>query len=119
MELLKDDGIKVKSVGKNFDLVPQNAKDEIIKSKEWKSFSYRYDNVYDFHEELACVELKGKCGFIDQKGEEIVSCKYDNVHDFYEGLAAVKLNRKYGYINQKGEEIVPCKYDGAHDFLER
>ena len=77
----------------------------------------KYDDVDDFYEGLARVELNGKYGFIDQSGTEVIPCKYDDVVDFSEGLAAV-LNGKWGFIDQSGTEVIPCKYDDVDDFSE-
>ncbi len=76
---------------------------------------------------LALVKLRGKYGFINKEGVEIVPLKYDAVCDGHfsytftqpdaEGwkdnyvLMSVSQNQKWGYINQKGELIVPPIYD--------
>ena len=79
----------------------------------------KYDYAYSFSEGLAGVEINGKWGFIDKRGNEVIPCKYDysnNGYFFSEGLAGVKLNEKCGFIDKKGKEVVPCKYDRAEDF---
>jgi len=60
-----------------------------------------YDYVGDSHENLTCVGLIGKYGFIDNIGKEVIPLKYDKVEDFCEGLARVQLNGKWGYIEIK------------------
>lgn len=77
-----------------------------------------YDNVWDFSEGLAVVELDEKYGYIDQTGKEIVPCIYDNAGDFNEGLSFVELDEKYGFIDQTGNVVVPFIYDDAEDFRE-
>ena len=47
------------------------------------------------------IEIEGKYGYIDNKGNEIVKPQYEEVSSFSEGLAAVKINNKFGYIYQK------------------
>ena len=69
----------------------------------------KYDNLYDFRDGLASVELDDKWGLIDKNGVEITPIKYDSVGDFKEGLSGVKLNNKCGFINNNGVEITPIK----------
>ena len=71
-----------------------------------------------FSEGLAKVQLSGKYGFIDNKGNEIVPCKYNGAGWYSDGLASVILNKKYGYIDKLGNEIIPCKYDNGKTFRE-
>ena len=78
----------------------------------------KYDYIGTFVEDFAKVELNGKYGFINQKGEEIIPLKYDWAYNFKESFSIVRLNGKYGFINQKGEEIIPLKYDLLDDFKE-
>ena len=58
----------------------------------------KYDSKGRYYEGLAVVEYRGKYGFIDKTGKEIIPIKYDNAEFFSEGLALVKLNNKYGFI---------------------
>lgn len=57
------------------------------------------------------VNNKGKVGFVDAKGNEVVKCKYESAFPFSEGVAVVVKSGKYGVINDKGKEIVPTSYD--------
>jgi hypothetical protein len=57
-------------------------------------------------EPLAVVQLNGKWGFIDTKGNEVVPCKYDEVNKFSEGLSAVELNDRWMYIDKTGKVII-------------
>lgn len=79
----------------------------------------QYENFARFSEGMAAVQKKGKWGFINVKGEEVIPCKYDEgARIFSEGLAAVMHGDKYGYINTKGEEVISNKYDWAFPFCE-
>jgi hypothetical protein len=53
------------------------------------------------------VQLNGKWGWINEKGNEIIPCKYDDV-DFYlfyhYGKAKIKLNGEVGVIDKNGVE---------------
>ena len=63
------------------------------------------------------IELAGKYGFINEKGEKVTPCKYDHAGRFSSnGLANVEIDGKYGFINEKGEEVIPCRYDNASPF---
>ena len=77
-----------------------------------------YDVCHPYSEGMACVEVKGKCGFIDKNGYEIIPCKYDDTEGFSEGLAGVEKGGKWGFIDRNGNEIIPCKYDDAKGFSE-
>jgi len=63
-----------------------------------------YDGAFSFSEGLAAVELNGKYGFIDKKGNLVIQPVYDNAYLFPEGLALVFLNGKRGYIDTKGTQ---------------
>lgn len=74
---------------------------------------------------LALVKLRGKFGFINREGQEVIPLKYDDVclgsigHLTDNGigwsddivLMAVSQNEKWGYVNQKGELVIPIEYD--------
>ena len=89
-------------------------------NKKSNTLLYRrwYNDIYNFYEGFAGVELNGKYGFIDKTGREVIPCKYDYVWDFEEGLAGVELNGSWGVIDKTGREICPCKYDDVGDFNE-
>ena len=89
-------------------------------NKKSNTLLYRrwYNDIYNFYEGFAGVELNGKYGFIDKTGREVIPCKYDYVWDFEEGLALVKLNEKWGFVDTTGKEICPIKYDVIGQFKE-
>lgn len=59
---------------------------------------------------------KGKWGFVDEAGKEVVSCKYDEIMNFDKGLYKVSKNHKWGVINDLGKEVYPLKYDAIDIF---
>ena len=95
---------------------------------EKQTISCRYDQVGDFSEGLAMVEINGKRGYVDKNGCEVISCKYDkfkyegnpdfSANSFSEGLARVFLNGKWGFIDNTGREVIPCKLEYAKNFCE-
>lgn len=73
---------------------------------------------------LALVKLRGKYGFINKEGEEVVPLKYDSIYcngsfsDIirygwadYHILMSVSQNNKWGYINKDGKIVLPIIYD--------
>jgi hypothetical protein len=81
-----------------------------------------YDKVDQFDivkDNWAKVELKGKFGFIDKDGKEVVKPIYNEIGQFdinRDGWAQVKLNGKYGFIDKDGKEVVKPIYDEIGQF---
>ena len=69
-------------------------------------------------EGMTAVATKGRWGFVDHQGKEIVAPQYDNVWSFREGLAAVQQNGLWGYIDSSGRPVIPPRYDNALSFGE-
>ena len=60
---------------------------------------------------------KGKWGFIDKTGKEVIPCKWEDAKDFSEGLVSVMdTNGKYGFIDKTGKVVIPCQWQDAEDF---
>jgi hypothetical protein len=79
----------------------------------------QYDEMSEYLDEgLRRVSLKGKHGFIDYHGDEVIPLKYDDAFNFCNGLAPVMLNGKWGYIDVTGKEVIPPKYTYAFNFPE-
>jgi hypothetical protein len=75
-----------------------------------------------FSEGLAWFGTKGKYGFINTNGEQVIKPVFHRVRQFSEGLAAVRPeNGDWGFINTDGkyviepqfEDITPFKYGYA------
>lgn len=75
-----------------------------------------YDEVFMFKEDLACVELNNKYGYIDKDNKFFIPCTYDMAFSFSEDLAVVMVNEKCGYINKKNEIVIGCEFDAATPF---
>ena len=75
----------------------------IVRRRKMKN----YDFVSDFDIGFARrVELAGKNGFINEKGEEICPIKYDWVREYSTGFARhVELDGKKFKIDENGNEI--------------
>lgn len=52
---------------------------------------------------LSPVEIDGKWGYVNKKGELVVAANYDSALEFDKGFAEIKLDGATKYINAKGE----------------
>ena len=75
----------------------------------------KYNNLFDFHEDMGMVSYDTKYGFIDKEGREVVKTIYDDAKDYSNNYAAVKKNDKWFFINKKGEKV-SLEYDFVHSF---
>jgi hypothetical protein len=71
------------------------------------------------------VEVDGKWGYIDRKGDWVIEPRFDAVSPFSQGLAAVMLLQDYdgisdfetkGYVDRTGAIVVPLQYSEASEF---
>ena len=87
-----------------------------------RKVSKEYDYMGDMIDGFAAVGNKGKYGFINHAGDEVVKLKYSKLHKFKDGLSLVAkrtiLGTLYGYINTKGEEVIKPQYAFARSFCE-
>ncbi len=72
-----------------------------------------YDEVFNYKEDLCCVEKEEKFGFINRQGEVVVPISYDCATSFSEGYACVFKRDKCGYINANNEVVVDFIYDAG------
>lgn len=77
-----------------------------------------YDEVFYFHEGLACFENQGEFGYINANNEVVIKPKYECAMSFSEGLASVTLDGKCGYIDKSGNLIINYAYDAATAFCD-
>ncbi len=76
----------------------------------------KFDLALMFSENLACVKMHGKYGYIDQYGEIVIRFEYDEAGQFSNGLACVKKLGKWGYVDKKAAVVIPYKYDDAYSY---
>jgi hypothetical protein len=99
----------------------------IVDATRTKVVRLKYDSASGFRDGLALVSIwsaggrKSKCGFIDERGREIVPLKYDEceVNGFggdSKAVARVAIKGKFGLVNTRGLEITPLKYDYISQF---
>ncbi len=56
------------------------------------------------------VNKKGKVGFVDKNGSEVIKCQYESAFPFEKGYAIVSKGGKSGIIDVTGKEVLPLKY---------
>ena len=56
------------------------------------------------------VDKKGKIGFADQNGNEVIKCQYESAQPFTNGTAIVTKSGKSGIIDATGRVLLPLKY---------
>jgi len=72
--------------------------------------------VDGFKEGLVRIDKRGKKGFMDKAGKNIIPAIYDDVHYFSNGLAAFRIKSKWGYINKSGKKVIPASFDAVWPF---
>lgn len=115
-------------------LVPFRQGDKFGFSKINKKITIgaRYDLAHPFAGKFALVAVgsrdadgvfRGKYGFIDAVGREIIPLEYDAAADFSQSLAKIgKIDSngslRVGFIDEQGAVIIPLKYDEALNFTD-
>ena len=108
-----------------------NIPEPYVERTETKKPGEEYDFKGKFDDTgLAIVKLRGKYGFINQEGVEVVPLKYDdfycdgyksNVTDHgwpnYIQLMSVSQNGKWGFVNLKGEQVIPPIYSNVQSIV--
>lgn len=56
------------------------------------------------------VDKKGRVGFADQNGTEVIKCQYESAQPFKDGVAIVAKSGKSGMIDATGKVVLPLKY---------
>ena len=79
-------------------------------------FKIKFDDVWDFNEGVAKVQLNGKENFINAEGQILSKQWFDVVGNFKEGFAVVWLNRKNNFINTEGQLLSHQWFDSAWNF---
>jgi hypothetical protein len=80
----------------------------------------KYEKIFPFSGGYAAVLLKGKIGFINTDGKEVVPCSFDYSefvkYRFSEERALVKSSNGYGYIDPAGKLVIDFQYSRATGF---
>ncbi len=57
------------------------------------------------------VDKKGKVGYADSNGNEVIKCMYESAMPFSDGVAIVTKSGKSGIIDKTGKVLLPLKYN--------
>lgn len=66
--------------------------------------------------DLIPVEIDGKWGYINTKGEYQINPQFESAEYFSDGLARVVSGGKVGYINTKGQYAINAQYEDGTSF---
>ena len=72
-----------------------------------------YDEVFNYKENVCCVEKDERFGYINREGELIIPIIYDCATSFSEGYACVYKREKCGYIDMNNETVVEFTFDAG------
>lgn len=64
------------------------------------------------------VNSKGKIGFSDSNGNEVIKCEYESVLPFKDGLSIVTKSKKMGMIDKTGNVVLPMKHSQITEWTE-
>nr|WP_298993449.1 WG repeat-containing protein [uncultured Polaribacter sp.] len=84
----------------------------IFSSKKFESLKLKTQ------EGLFGVRIKGKWGFVNAKGKQVVPNKYEDVGSFRQGFTYAKKKGKYGLINTKGAVVLPFEYGESEEAIK-
>lgn len=70
-----------------------------------------FEEAYPFLEDLACVKIDGKYGYINKAGEVVIPPTYDSYSYFFAGISIQTKNGLKGCIDTKGNVIIPFEYE--------
>lgn len=70
-----------------------------------------FEEAYPFSEDLACVKINGKYGYINKAGEIVIDPIYDNFSFFYCGFTIQLKDGLYGCLDTNGNVVIPFEYE--------
>ena len=82
------------------------------------TLSLAVENRLEDKSGLFAVEIDGKWGFINARGQIVIKPVYDRVGFFSEGLASARVNGKWGFIDTTGKIMIPAQFTYADCFSE-
>jgi len=85
-----------------------NDKGKIVYPDGFRSYN---DLPSVFNNGVASIKRKGRAGFIDKTGKEIIPFDYSECSNFNEGYAIVRNLDKRGIIDSTGKVVIPMRYD--------
>lgn len=76
----------------------------------------KYDSIGSVNDGLFPIYRKGKWGFMNRNGKEIIHCIYDSPAHFEKGKAIISYFGAMGIIDPKGDWIVKPNYKEITDY---
>ena len=70
----------------------------------------KFDDLWDFSEELCGACINDKWGYINKQGVFVIEPKFDEVGNFKNGIDVVVFKGKCGVINIQGEFVIEPKF---------
>ncbi len=92
-----------------------NHKWSVYDSLGKKRSVFKYDSIGSMTNGLFPVKRKGKWGFMNRDGKEIIRCIYDMEADFKQGKAIIKYFGASGIIDLQGNWVVKPKEENITD----
>lgn len=77
-----------------------------------------YDQIWEFNDGNAIVNIDDKWGYINAKGETIIPIVYDDIDYVNDGLICACKDGKYGFIDINENVIIPFEYSKAIGFKD-
>jgi WG repeat protein len=81
-----------------------------------KKSVFEYDSIGEINDGLFPIKRKGKWGYMNRKGKEVIHCIYDSLAEFKNGKAIISYHGAMGIINPKGDWLVKPSYKKINDF---
>ena len=81
-------------------------------------FRLKFDDVQEFNEGFAEVEMNEEWNFINKEGRLLSKLWFNDVGDFKKGYAQVKLNSRWNFINTDGQFVSKQWFDSIWSFID-
>ncbi len=78
----------------------------------------KFDEAYDFSDELASVRVGNKYGFIDKTGRMVIAPTFDAPGFFKDGIAIVEINNLSYIIDKANHKVLNQGFEGLSAFSE-
>jgi len=103
-----DQGMARVRLGNNFFFI----------DKKGNRVTPEFDGAFDFHEDLAAVEVGNLVGYIKRDGSFSIPANHGSASgiDFSGGLAAVRIRGIVGFMDKDGIVAIEPKYDDVFSF---
>ncbi|CAB3767815.1 hypothetical protein GQ57_25365 [Burkholderia sp. MSh2] len=77
-----------------------------------------FDEVWDFTDDIACVRVGERFGFVRPDGTWMLEPVLDNVGEFSDGLVSASVDERWGFVDTNGAWVIPPRFDDTHEFVD-